>query len=818
MSYNPTFWKKGDVISSDRLNKIEQAIDDVGNSVLPPVTAEDEGKVLAVVNGVWDKGEASGGADWEAKEGEDGYIANKPFYDGRELKKLCEFDVTFPDDTNYIYFDQSIHVDEPFDIDNTYVLIVNDSNVLDASFSTYEGDGNVASEMFNIHTGGTEEIINVAKALPTIASGDYNIKIFRPISGELKKINKIFIPDEVILKNIKDAENGGVIEGHYTVASGNYAHAEGTGTTASGTGSHAEGFETTASSYYSHAEGNETTASGNGSHAEGGGTLASGGPSHAEGGYTTASGYCSHAEGNYTTASAETSHAEGSHTTASGVASHAEGANGYASGSGAHTEGGYGISTFNILLSGDANATTYTVFRDGSSANTPTIPTLVGRTLKNRQSRVISETKDGDRVATITVDKTLSSKAVTKTRYAVDTGCVASESNSHAEGAYSVASANAAHAEGTLAFASGSNSHAEGNYTIASGNGSHAEGYHTTSSGNSSHAEGGYTQTQLIVKLSGAANATTYTIASSEENLPTLVGWTIQGDKKIISETTNNGVVKTITLNETLSSTAVTNAMYAIDMGCMASGQSSHAEGAFSNAKGAYSHAEGDGTLASGPYSHSEGRRTTASGARSHAEGKKSVASGSTSHAEGSYTTASGQYSHAEGSGSVASGGVSHAEGWTAVASGDGSHAEGNETTASGRGSHAEGDCTIASGENSHAEGYFTTANHKCQHVFGEYNIEDASSDYATVRGNYVEIVGNGTSSNAKSNARTLDWNGNEVLAGKLTVGANPTDNMDVVTKGYMDARIPVPPTTNGTYSLKVTISDGTAAYSWVAE
>ena len=47
--------------------------------------------------------------------------------------------------------------------------------------------------------------------------------------------------------------------------------------------------------------------------------------------------------------------------------------------------------------------------------------------------------------------------------------------------------------------------------------------------------------------------------------------------------------------------------------------------------------------------------------------------------------------------------------------------------------------------------------------------------------------MGNGTSDNARSNARTLDWNGNEVLAGKLTVGAAPSGDMDVTTKGYVD-------------------------------
>jgi hypothetical protein len=33
---------------------------------------------------------------------------------------------------------------------------------------------------------------------------------------------------------------------------------------------------------------------------------------------------------------------------------------------------------------------------------------------------------------------------------------------------------------------------------------------------------------------------------------------------------------------------------------------------------------------------------------------------------------------------------------------------------------------------------------------------------------NYAEIIGNGTADNARSNARALDWNGNEYLKGDI--------------------------------------------------
>ena len=77
-------------------------------------------------------------------------------------------------------------------------------------------------------------------------------------------------------------------------------------------------------------------------------------------------------------------------------------------------------------------------------------------------------------------------------------------------------------------------------------------------------------------------------------------------------------------------------------------------------------------------------------------------------------------------------------------------------------------------------------------HVFGTYNFDPAhgaTSGFNT-KGTYVEIVGNGTANSARHNARTLDWDGNEVLAGRLTLGAAPTANMHAATKKYVDDAI----------------------------
>ena len=129
-----------------------------------------------------------------------------------------------------------------------------------------------------------------------------------------------------------------------------------------------------------------------------------------------------------------------------------------------------------------------------------------------------------------------------------------------------------------------------------------------------------------------------------------------------------------------------------------------------------------------------------------------------------------------EGNGNSASGNYAHAEGRVNIASGFCSHAEGHSNITSGYNSHAEGYGNIASGNNSHAEGYGTEASGYATHVQGKYNIiqQVAGSNYL---GKYCHIVGNGTSDTARSNAHTLDWNGNAWFAGDVYTGGTAMDN-----------------------------------------
>ena len=231
-------------------------------------------------------------------------------------------------------------------------------------------------------------------------------------------------------------------------------------------------------------------------------------------------------------------------------------------------------------------------------------------------------------------------------------------------------------------------------------------------------------------------------------------------------------------------SPSTTNADYRILLSGSAD-DTAHTEGAGKSTKLRYNPSTGAFTIrAEG--SLTVGSRSSTVGNRSVAVGDSVKATNTGSVAQGQGTTASAIYSHAEGRSSTATGACSHAEGDGSTASGQCSHSEGS-STASGRMAHAEGGLTIASGVLSHSEGLSTEANHRSQHVLGEYNIVDTNAAAATELGDYIEIVGNGTADDARSNARTLDWSGNEVLAGKLTVGAAPTNNMDVATKKYVD-------------------------------
>ena len=128
-----------------------------------------------------------------------------------------------------------------------------------------------------------------------------------------------------------------------------------------------------------------------------------------------------------------------------------------------------------------------------------------------------------------------------------------------------------------------------------------------------------------------------------------------------------------------------------------------------------------------GPMSFVENTQNVASGFSSHAEGQHTQSTGTASHSEGSYTYATRAYAHSEG-----------------------------------LYSHADGYC-------SHAQNSHTKATSDYQTALGQYNVEDNADTYAV-------IIGNGTGDNARSNALTVDWDGNVQMA-LDTTAASGTDH-----------------------------------------
>ena len=202
---------------------------------------------------------------------------------------------------------------------------------------------------------------------------------------------------------------------------------------------------------------------------------------------------------------------------------------------------------------------------------------------------------------------------------------------------------------------------------------------------------------------------------------------------------------------------------YTIDGETMTASDSAEIFGDYTSniAVGQWSIAEGSGTIAKGRASHAEGAMTQALADGTHTEGYQTKATGYWSHAEGEMTIVSSYASHAEGSYTKMPDGSTR----YGTAAGYASHTEGGGCHTTGVASHAEGIGTTANGRCAHVEGTYTIASGKAQHVEGIANIEDTEDKY-------IHIAGNGTLPTDRSNAYTLDWNGNGWFAGNVEATA----------------------------------------------
>ena len=171
-----------------------------------------------------------------------------------------------------------------------------------------------------------------------------------------------------------------------------------------------------------------------------------------------------------------------------------------------------------------------------------------------------------------------------------------------------------------------------------------------------------------------------------------------------------------------------------------------------------------------GPYSFGAGFDTRATGSTSVALGNTTTASANYSTAMGVNTVASGEYSTAMGYYSIASGGYSTALGF----------------------SNAKGLVSTSMGEGSVAKGYAST-------VIGLYNDSIITADQSSISTTTpLFIIGNGNSSNNRSNALVALKNGN------IGIGTSAPSSPLHIRQGSAGGNTPYGP---------LSIESGTAAY-----
>ena len=163
------------------------------------------------------------------------------------------------------------------------------------------------------------------------------------------------------------------------------------------------------------------------------------------------------------------------------------------------------------------------------------------------------------------------------------------------------------------------------------------------------------------------------------------------------------------------------------------------------------------------------------------------TADGESAMAIGQQTTATGALSFTMGYRSIASvtavagfaGGTKHAwRDYGPTVTKEAAFAYGMSPLAEGPGSIAMGIGTEAKGRASQAFGNYTIASGRSATVIGQCNIEDTDTatyaSYGEGAGKYLFIIGNGTmtaqNSIIRSNAMTVDWEGNQWLAGRMTI------------------------------------------------
>lgn len=381
--------------------------------------------------------------------------------------------------------------------------------------------------------------------------------------------------------------------------------------------------------------------------------------------------------------------------------------------------------------------------------------------------------------------------------------------NALALGYLSAASGSRAVATGWRTQAYGQDSHTEGSDTIALGSDSHAEGRNAVAVGYAAHAEGiGNFKTATI---RGEANSLTYRINSytgsfnvqpGDEVLVKVGYGTTPPYLRVTVNSIDSGY---ITFDRTLSSEYVNQAtVYYQPYG--AHGEGSHAEGWYTTAYGEGSHAEGRNTTARGNYSHAEGYYTDSFGRSANVIGEYNVIENTANYesysAESTYPCNASETCYKLIGEPVFDeiAGLYHFESSIPITEGE----------------IKAGDCfdVWRSSGIAHVNCYYVAkedmTSTESQPLQVTYYM---ASSIALYRGDYVYVVGNGESNDSRSNAHTLDWQGNAWYSGDIYVGSTSGKDKDegskkLATEEYVNS-IALPPVTAENNGAILQVIDG---------
>lgn len=227
MAYTPTVWTTGDVVTSEKLNKLENAI--VGNvkdvSGTYEYVLEDASEpIIETFNNAIIENDLENN------------VANAPYAHAEGVQTTASGAYAHAEGGSTIASGNTSHAE--------------------GNLTTASGDYSHAEGNFTTASGGSSH----AEGQYTIASGDYSHAEGATYNFNQKTIN------EVTYTKATAVGQASHIEGTNNLAIGHASHAEGGETIASGEASHAEGIGTIVNGQASHVEGFQTIASGTNQH------------------------------------------------------------------------------------------------------------------------------------------------------------------------------------------------------------------------------------------------------------------------------------------------------------------------------------------------------------------------------------------------------------------------------------------------------------------------------------------------------------------------------------------------------------------------